>query len=192
MISFFDLNQFLDCDGFVVWNYMHYQGWFILNFDALKRTAYVDFQQGGCLKHDNSNQFRSGHDMAGTIKVHQFDIMGINRSEQHGNKFSARISFSSEATKLIIQNCPEETTMSKKDRFIRWMKCLLVFVSKIYRILENPSSWNDEAIQKRNAIVWDFLHYRNNYFFAALFKVYVFYTLMYDILSPIINYVYNI
>jgi hypothetical protein len=45
------------------------------------------------------------------------------------------------------------------------MKCLLVFVSEIYRILENPSSWNDEAIQKRNAIVWDFLRYRNNNFF---------------------------
>ena len=115
VMSSFDLNEFIDVAGFLVWEHMVERGWLVFSFNAIKkRPAYVDFQQRNLLKHGNMDS-ETNHEIKGEVRVQQFDIMCINREETCGDQFSVRITFISEATKTVVQSCQEHKTVKNSD-----------------------------------------------------------------------------
>ena len=69
VMSFFDLNEFVDVAGFLVWGHMLDRGWLVFDFNAIKkRTAYVDFQQRNLSKHGNKES-EANHKMKGEVRV---------------------------------------------------------------------------------------------------------------------------
>jgi hypothetical protein len=103
-------------------------GWLAFNFKVLqeRRPAIVEFQRFG-----KNREVEVDHQMNEEVKVTHFDILYINREQTCPEQFPVRVTFLSEAAKLVVQKCEEQQTMKNDQRLVRWIKRLLSFVSEV-------------------------------------------------------------